>query len=270
MSLDAKTFSLQDCVSLTREQYTTLTELSSDPLFGRAIARGPYPSWESLLAGTPAPQRQKPLSWMVYHNWIGSLKFALLSREVENGRELYDRVSSIFERLLLEHLEGQRLGLPPLRRMKLVFHHVRGGLFHLRLEQHGRRYIGKRARVTSVELRRRVRVWAGEAAHSRRGTLWPKRCLTLHYHLLKMPLTVIEEDGVGKWTILGSGGVAHSACYSGLISAEISQKDLTEVSTGISSAVSQVFCCCLCWQSCAQLTLDVDGYCSVCLPALLS
>lgn len=82
--------------------------------------------------------------WPVYLGWLGSLKFGLLTKGLEGGGALYDRIFTIFERLLEENIElqklnkqGDRATYHPHRMLKLCFEHLGGGWFKLHLERYG-------------------------------------------------------------------------------------------------------------------------------------
>ena len=189
----------QHCIRLTKEQYTTLRELRDDPLFKKAIlTRLSYPSWEKLMTGKTS---SKGFTWIVYHYWLGSLKFALQSRCVEGGEKLYAEIFTVYNELLSVSKpdDAYHVFCPP-RKRKLVFEHVGEGVFRLRLEGYNPAEEQPQPKTTShteEACQRRVRVLSAEAMHVTRGSPWPKMCRSLHFHVAGLPYSVLDMDGVG-------------------------------------------------------------------------
>jgi hypothetical protein len=186
----------EHCVQLTEEQYKTLCNLRNDPFFKKVLLTSSYTSWETLQA-CKEPHNQC-LVWRVHHYWLGSLKFALLSKSAKGAEKLYYNIFTIYEDLLSNFENDAKLLFPP-RSRRLIFDHVGDGVFRLRLAgfEVGKppSGVGKPPVVTEEECRRKVRVLASEAVHVSRGSPWPKFCRD---PTVGLPLTLLEGDGVGE------------------------------------------------------------------------
>ena len=178
------------------EQYTTLTELREDPLFKRVIVKAVYPSWEELMTGGT---EHRSFTWLVCHLWLGSLKFALLSRSVDGALELYEKISTIFESLMSEVKIGDGYFDPPLK-MKLFFDHLGDGMFRLRLQSYGWEaapFLNPASFLSMKESQRTMRSLSAKAMHVTRTSNWPMRVSLPHCSLTKRFLTYLDKDGTG-------------------------------------------------------------------------
>ena len=227
-------YHLQHCVRLTEEQYETLCSLRNDPFFKKVLLTPSYTSWETLQASKEP--RNQCLVWRVHHYWLGSLKFALLSKSVGGAEKLYHSIFTIYEELLSNFENDAKLLFPP-RSRRLIFDHVGDGVFRLRLAgfEVGKppSGVGKSPVVTEEEWRRKVRVLASEAVHMCRGSPWPKFCRD---PTVGLPLTRLEGDGVGEIRNNNSSRFCWTLFY--LFVSEFSPKGLDESSIGPESAVS--------------------------------
>ncbi|CAI7990135.1 hypothetical protein GBAR_LOCUS427 [Geodia barretti] len=146
----------EHCVRLTEEQYETLCSLRNDPFFKKVLLTPSYTSWETLQASKEP--RNQCLVWRVHHYWLGSLKFALLSKSVGGAEKLYHSIFTIYEELLSNFENDAKLLFPP-RSRRLIFDHVGDGVFRLRLAgfEVGKppSGVGKSPVVTEEEWRRK-------------------------------------------------------------------------------------------------------------------
>lgn len=136
------------------------------------------------------------LSWWIHRYWLGSLKYALLSKEVEGGEELYSKIFAIYEELVADF--DETAFFPPNTRW-LVFNHIGRGVFQLRLSaaQEGRKRVFKSKLAslpTEEECKREIRVLAAEAMHVSRGSAWPKYGKNFYEHVASLPLAILEEE----------------------------------------------------------------------------
>lgn len=178
------------------EQYTTLIELREDPLFKRVIVKAVYPSWEELMAGGA---EHRSFTWLVCHLWLGSLKFALLSRSVDGALELYEKISTIFESLMSEVKISDRFFDPPLK-MKLIFDHLGDGMFQLRLQSYGwgaAPFLNPTSPLSMKESRRTMRSLSAKAMHVTRTSNWPMKVSLPDCSLTKRFLTYLDKDEAG-------------------------------------------------------------------------
>ena len=190
---------MRQCIQLTREQYNALCELQHDPLFKKALLPpSSHPSWERLVS--EKKPRRRVFVWILYHYWLGSLKFALQSKCVEGWGKLYGDIFSIYEELVSQIDSDSFVFCPP-RKRRLVFDHVSGGRFRLKVAVYDRgeaRPQGGGTSRTEEECRRMTRVLSAEAMHCTRGGPWPKACRNLYDHVAGLPHSVLESDGVGE------------------------------------------------------------------------
>ena len=190
----------QDCVRLTEDQYTSLTELVTDPLFRRAVLRAAYPSWQKLMEGAG---KVKGFVWIVHYLWLGALKFALLSKNVKDASNLYDEIYTIFERQAERFFDvlHSRLSFKPPFRMRLAFNHVSDGLFQLKLDLYAMSNTPQceGAPVLSCqEAGRNVRMLSSKAMHIKRDSPWPRSAWFLPRHLSpNLIQQAIDKDGAG-------------------------------------------------------------------------
>lgn len=132
---------LQDCIYLTQEQYESISELGRDPRYmGGWAKRMNFPSWQALTEGIGGT-----FNWVAYSGYLGTLRFGLEAKGVEGGRELHQRIVSIWERQFRSKIETQPFkgaSNPvvnnPLRptplHLKMVFCHLGGGWFRARID----------------------------------------------------------------------------------------------------------------------------------------
>ena len=190
-------------MQLSQEQYQALCDLRSDPLFKRALispssSSPPTPThWDKLMSDKK--HRNQCIVWMVHHYWLGSLKFALISKSVENAEKLYRDIFTVYQDLVLD----LDCGVSPPRTRRLVFDHVGGGVFRLRVCGWGVGegklvMLGRQPGVSEEECRRKVRVLSAEALHVTRGSPWPKTGRSLHGHVGGLPMGLLEGGGVGE------------------------------------------------------------------------
>lgn len=178
------------------EQYTTLIELKEDPLFKRVIIKAVYPSWDELMMGGTG---HKSFTWVVCHLWLGSLKFALLSRCVDGASELYERIFTIFESLVSE-VKMENYFVPP-QKMKLVFDHLGEGVFKLRLQMYGHSsvpFLNPASFLSTKESRRTMRALSAKAMHVTRTSNWPKATSLVPTSLTKRFVSFLDKDMAGK------------------------------------------------------------------------
>ena len=152
------------------------------------------------MSDSEQQRKGRGFTWIVYHYWLGSLKFALQSKGVEDGEKLYDDIFTIYEELLSQVDNDPFVVCPPRKRC-LMFGHLGQGLFHLKLAMYDTgeaRPQGVTRSRTTEECRRRVRLLAAEAMHVTRGSPWPKSCRNLYDHVAGLPCSVLDTDGVGK------------------------------------------------------------------------
>lgn len=192
----------QHCVQLTRAQYNALCELQHDPLFKKSVLPPTsHPSWERLVA--EEKPRKRAFVWIIYHYWLGSLKFALQSKSVEGWEELYEGIFSIYEELVSQIDSNAFVFCPP-RKRRLVFDHVSGGMFRLKVAVYDSGEVRPRGGgVSNTEeaCRRMARVLSSEAMHITRGSPWPKACRNLYDHVAGLPHSVLDTDGAGETVI---------------------------------------------------------------------
>lgn len=184
----------EHCVQLTRDQYQSLCQCHTHPLFKKAVLPLSHPSWEELMAASQPIDHC--LSWWIHRYWLGSLKYALLSKEVEGGEELYSKIFAIYEELVADF--DETAFFPPNTRW-LVFNHIGRGVFQLRLSaaQEGRKRVFKSKLAslpTEEECKREIRVLAAEAMHVSRGSAWPKYGKNFYEHVASLPLAILEEE----------------------------------------------------------------------------
>lgn len=142
---------------------------------------------------------RRGFTWIVYHYWLGSLKFALLSRCVKDGEKLYSEIFAIYEDLLSK-IDNDPFVIFPPRKRRLTFDHIGQGMFRVKLEVYDtgeeKPQAVTRSRTTE-ECQRRVRVLSAEAMHTARGSPWPKLCRNLYDHVASLPYAVLDVDEVG-------------------------------------------------------------------------
>ena len=142
---------------------------------------------------------RRTFTWIVYHYWLGSIKFALHSKSVEHGDQLYERIFTIYEDLCSK-MDTDSVVCPP-RKRRLVFNHIGQGMFRLKLEVYDTVEKKPQAATTlrsTEECQRRVRVLSAEAMHVARGSPWPKLCRNMYDHIASLPYSVLDTDGVGQ------------------------------------------------------------------------
>ena len=145
---------------------------------------------------------RRTFTWIVYHYWLGSLKFALHSKCVEHGEQLYEQIFTIYEELCSKMDTDTFVTFPP-RKRRLVFNHIGQGMFRLKLELYDSGEKKPQAVTTSrstEECQRRVRVLSAEAMRMARGSPWPKLCRNMFDHIGSLPYSILETDGVGEWS----------------------------------------------------------------------
>ena len=178
--------------------------------------------------------RNQCIVWMVHHYWLGSLKFALISKSVENAEKLYRDIFMVYQDLVLD----LDCGVSPPRTRRLVFDHVGGGVFRLRVCGWGVGegklvMLGRQPGVSEEECRRKVRVLSAEALHVTRGSPWPKTGRSLHGHVGGLPMDLLEGGGVGETVC-----VCVCVCCVMVCLVECSPEGLDEAMFGAESAVS--------------------------------
>ena len=100
-------------------------------------------------------------SWFAHSEWLGSLKFGLVSQAVEGGGVLYDDIFSIYERLI--ELYDCRLGV-----VKLCFCHIGSGWFRIQLGEDKPAITHQGRKLTKEAIGRKFRKLSSEAFHMRR------------------------------------------------------------------------------------------------------
>ncbi len=120
---------LQDCIHLTEEQYKCIAELGRDPNYvGRWSRLLSLPTWQALTQEEGAN-----FEWIVFSEYLGTLKFGLLAKDVAGGDELYQNVLSVWEHLLSSWIEGLSQVQRHCLQIRMVFRHLRGGWFRVNL-----------------------------------------------------------------------------------------------------------------------------------------
>ena len=132
----------QDCIQLTEDQYKCIAELGKDPKFsGTASTKLTFPSWTEIMNGT-----KDTFTWVVFSSYLGVLKFGFISKGIDGGIILYDKILFIFERQLEAAVVERNSArfkknvYKPPSVMALCFHHVGEGQFIVNLDLSHRRY----------------------------------------------------------------------------------------------------------------------------------